>query len=95
MWDWMQRDVPARNQLATPMRKEGGLHAEQTCRGAVSVMIKAAQKRKYCTYMESILEWKDRDGRNDSSKMGSEEYLKKGKTEKRKKTKDQPPLAPP
>lgn len=45
MWDWMQRYVPARN----PHGEEGGLHEEQSHRGAVSVVIETARKRKYCT----------------------------------------------
>ena len=45
MWDWMQRYVPARNDH----EEEGGLHEEQSRRGAVSVGIEAARKGKYCT----------------------------------------------
>ena len=42
------------------------------------------------------MEWMEfqREGRNDSLKMGFEEYLKKGKTKKCNKTKGQLPLAP-
>ena len=79
MWNWMRRDLPARN----PHEEEGGLHAEQTHRGAISVTIEPARKRKYCTAME----FQDREGRNDSLKLEIEEYLKKEKTKKRKKTK--------
>ena len=86
MWDWMRRDLPARN----PHEEESGLHAEQTRRSAISVTIKAAQKRKYCTPME----FQDREGRNDSLKLEFENYLKREKTKKRKKTKGLPPLAP-
>ena len=49
------------------------MHAEQTRRGAISVTIEAARKRKYCTPME----FQDREGRNDSLKLQFEEYLKK------------------
>ena len=35
-----------------------------------------------------------REGRNDILKLESEEYLKKEKTQNRKKSKGQPPLAP-
>ena len=65
------------------------MHAEQTPRGAVSVVIEAPPKRKYCTPMEV----RDRKGSNDSLKMGFEKYLEKGKIKKRKRTKGQPPLA--
>ena len=61
----MRRDVLPQNSH----EEEGGLHAEQTRRGAVSVKIEAARKRKYCTPMEC----QDREGRNDSLKMGFEE----------------------
>ena len=53
--------------------KEGGLHTEQTRRGAISVTIEAARKRKYCKPME----FQDREGRNDSLKLELENYLKK------------------
>ena len=85
MWDRMRYDVPPQNP-----HEEGGLHASQTHKGADSVVIEAACKRKYCTPMD----FQDREGRNDSPKMGFEEHLKKGKTKKRKKPKGQPPLAP-
>ena len=52
MWDWMRHDVPAR----TPYEEQGGLHAEQTHRGAVSVTIEAAWERRYCTPMNSKIE---------------------------------------
>ena len=86
MWDRMQRDLPARN----PHDKEGGLHADQTRRGTISVTIEAARKRKYCTPME----FQDREGRNDSLKLEFQEYLKTEKTKQRKKSKGQPPQAP-
>ena len=86
MWDWMRRDLPTRN----PHEEEGGLHAEQTRRGAISVTIEAARKRKYSTPME----FQDREGRNNSLKLEFEEYLKKEKAKKRKKSRGQPPLAP-
>ena len=86
MWDWMRQDVPARN----PHEEEGGLRAEQTRRGAISVTIEAARKRKYCTPME----FQEREGRNDSLKLEFEEYLKKKKAKKRKNPRGQPPLAP-
>ena len=57
------------------------MHAEQTRRGAISVTIEAAQKRKYSTLME----FQDREGRNDSLKLEYEEHLKKEKMKKRKK----------
>ena len=53
--------------------EEEGLHKEQTCRGAVSVVIEAARKRKYSTPMEL----QDREGRNTSLKLELEKYLKK------------------
>ena len=79
MWDWMLHDVPARN----PHEEAGGLHAEQTRRGAISVTIEAARKRKY----RKPMEFQDRESRNDSLKLEFEEYLKKEKTKKRKKKK--------
>ena len=85
MWDWMRQDVPNRN----PNEEEGGLHAQQTRRGAISVTIEAARERKYCTPME----FQDREGRTDSLKLEFEEYLKKEKAKKRKKSRGQPPLA--
>ena len=45
MWDWMRRNVPAGNSH----EEDGGLHEEQTRRGAVSFVIEAAQERKYFT----------------------------------------------
>ena len=57
----MGQDVPARNLH----EEEGGLHAEQTRRGAISVTMEAAQKRKYRTPMDI----QDREGRNDSLKL--------------------------
>ena len=78
--------MPARN----PHEEEGGLHAEQNCRGAISVTIEAARKRKHRTPMEL----QDREGRNKSRKLKSENYLKREKTKKRNKSKGQPPLAP-
>ena len=85
MWDWMRRDLPARS----PHEEEGGLHAEQTRRGAISVTIEAARKRKYCRPME----FQNREGRNDSLKLEFEEYLKRRRINA-KKSKGQPPLAP-
>ena len=82
----MRRDLPARN----PHEEEWGLHAEHTRRGAISVTIEAARKRKYC----SPVEFQDREGRNDSLKLEFQEYLKKEKAKKRKKSRGQPPLAP-
>ena len=38
------------------------------------------------------MDFQDREGRNESLKMGFEEYLKKGKTKRTQK--GQPPLAP-
>ena len=40
------------------------------------------------------MEFQDREGRNDSLKLEFENYLKREKTKKRKKTKGQPPLVP-
>ena len=40
------------------------------------------------------MEFQDREGRNDSLKLEFENYLKREKMKKRKKTKGQPPLAP-
>ena len=72
-----------------PHEEEGGLHAEQTRRGAISVTVEAARKREYRTPMK----FQDREGRNDSLKLEFENYLKKEKTKEHKKTKGQPPLA--
>ena len=68
MWDWMRHEVPVQN----PHEEEGGLHAEQTCRGAISVTIEAARKRKYY----NLMEFQDREGRNSSLKLEFERYLK-------------------
>ena len=64
MWDWMRQDVPARN----PHEEEEGLYEEQTRRGAISVTIKAARKRKYRTPIPlvcdiSVLEWNSKTER--------------------------------
>ena len=57
----------------TPHEEEGGLHEEQTRRAAVSVVIEAAQKRKYCTPME----FQNTEGQNDSLKLELEKYMEK------------------
>ena len=82
----MQLAVPARN----PHEENGGSNEEQTRRGAVSAVIEAVRKRKYCTPME----FNGRKGRNDSLKLKYEKHLKKEKRWKHKKTKNQLPLAP-
>ena len=70
----MRRDVPVR----TPHEEEGGLHEEQTHKGAASGVIEAAGKRKYCTPMTV----QNREGRTNSLKLEFEEHLKVEKMKK-------------
>ena len=47
LWDWMHLDLPAQNP-----HEVGGLHAEQTRRDALSIVIEPVRRRKHCTPME-------------------------------------------
>ena len=82
----MQCHVPAQNSH----EEEAGLHEEQTCRNAVSVVNEAVQKRKSCTSMK----FQSEEGRTDSLKLKIRGYLKKEAEKRCNKTKGQPPLAP-
>ena len=70
LWEWLQRDLPER----CPHEEEGGLHQEQTRRGALSVTINPVRKKRYIT----PLEFQERESREDSLIETFKEYLKIG-----------------